>query len=228
MTIKAIVFDAYGTLFNVYAIASEAERIFPHHGEALAAMWRDKQIEYTRLRSMCSMYKPFWEVTQDALVFCCKKMNLDLDVNAQKSLMGQYANLPLFPENLEVLEQLQQQGYKLAVLSNANTEMLEGIVKSAGMETLLPHLLSADSVQKFKTAPEVYQLGTDLFGLPARDILFVSGNCWDVCGATWFGYASFWVNRTGSPLEELGVAPHGQGQSLTDLLDFVAQQSDQN
>ena len=228
MTIKAIVFDAYGTLFDVYAISTEAERLFPGNGDALAAMWRDKQIEYTRLRSMCAMYKPFWEVTQDALVFCCKKMQLDLDVYAQQSLMGQYAQLPLFPENRQVLEQLQQQGYKLAVLSNANAQMLDGVVKSAGMQSLLPHLLSADSVQKFKTAPEVYQLGTDLFGLPARDILFVSGNCWDVCGATWFGYASFWVNRLGAPLEELGVAPHGQGQSLTDLLAFVAQQSGKN
>jgi 2-haloacid dehalogenase len=222
MTIKAIVFDAYGTLFDVYAISTEAERIFPGNGDALAAMWRDKQIEYTRLRSMCAMYKPFWEVTQDALVFCCKKLNLELDVHAQQSLMGHYAKLPLFPENRHVLEQLQQQGYKLAILSNANAQMLDGIVKSADLQSLLPHLLSADSVQKFKTAPEVYQLGTDLFSLPAKDILFVSGNCWDVCGATWFGYTSFWVNRAGSPLEELGVAPHGQGRSLTDLLSFVA------
>ncbi|EGF33462.1 Haloacid dehalogenase, type II:HAD-superfamily hydrolase, subfamily IA, variant 2 [Oxalobacteraceae bacterium IMCC9480] len=228
MTIKAIVFDAYGTLFDVYSMSTEAERLFPGKGEALAAMWRDKQIEYTRLRSMCAMYKPFWEVTQDALVFCCKKMKLDLDVAAQQSLMGQYARLPLFPENRAVLETLQQQGYKLAVLSNANAQMLDGVVKSAGVQSLLPHLLSADSVQKFKTAPEVYQLGTDLFGLPARDILFVSGNCWDVCGATWYGYASFWVNRLDAPLEELGVTPHGQGQSLTDLLAFVAQQSDKN
>lgn len=228
MTIKAIVFDAYGTLFDVYAISAEAERIFPGNGDALAAMWRDKQIEYTRLRSMCAMYKPFWEVTQDALVFCCKKLHLELDVNAQQSLMGQYAKLPPFPENRLVLEQLQQQGCRLAVLSNANAQMLDGVVKSADMQSLLPHLLSADSVQKFKTAPEVYQLGTDLFGLPARDILFVSGNCWDVCGASWFGYTSFWVNRSGAPLEELGVTPHGEGRSLTDLLTFVAQHANKD
>ena len=222
MAIQAIVFDAYGTLFDVYSIAVAAEKLFPGKGEALASMWRDKQIEYTRLRTMCSMYKPFWEVTQDALVFCCKKLGVDLDFNAQHVLMGQYAKLQPFPENLAVLEQLQQRGFKLAILSNANTQMLEVAVKAAGMQSLFNHLLSVDSVGKFKTAPEAYQLGTDMFGTAAKNILFVSSNCWDVCGASWFGYQTFWVNRGGAPLEELGVTPRGEGRSLTDLLEFVA------
>lgn len=224
MTIQAIVFDAYGTLFDVYSISVAAEKLFPGKGEALAALWRDKQIEYTRLRTMCSTYKPFWEVTQDALVFCCKKLGLELDFDAQHALMAQYAKLQAFPENLAVLAQLQQQGFKLAILSNANTQMLEVAVKAAGMQSLFHHLLSVDSVGKFKTAPEAYQLGTDMFGTAAKNILFVSSNCWDVCGASWFGYQTFWVNRSGAPLEELGVTPHGQGASLTDLLDYVARE----
>lgn len=221
MTIQAIIFDAYGTLFDVYAIGITAEKLFPGKGQTLAALWRDKQIEYSRLRSMCSTYKPFWEVTQDALVFSCRKLELDLSFDAQHLLMAQYAKLPAFPENKSVLERLQQQGFKLAILTNANPQMLELAVKSAGMESLFDHLLSVDSVRKFKTAPEAYQLGTDLFGLPAKDILFVSSNCWDVCGASWFGYKTFWANRAAAPLEELGVTPDGEGRSLDDLLSFA-------
>ena len=223
MSFQAIAFDAYGTLFAVYSIGALAEKCYPGKGDALAALWRDKQIEYTRLRTMCSMYKPFWEVTQDALIFSCKKLGLQLDFDAQNILMGQYAKLQAFPENLAVLQQLRQMNLKLAILSNGNLHMLESAVNAAGMQGLFSHLLSVDAVKKFKTAPEAYQLGPDVFGLPAKKILFVSSNGWDVCGATWFGYTSFWVNRANAPMEELGVTPDGQGSSLTDLLSFVTQ-----
>ena len=223
MSFQASAFDAYGTLIDVYSIGALAEKCYPGKGDALAALWRDKQIEYTRLRTMCSMYKPFWEVTQDALIFSCKKLGLQLDFDAQNILMGQYAKLQAFPENLAVLQQLRQMNLKLAILSNGNLHMLESAVNAAGMQGLFSHLLSVDAVKKFKTAPEAYQLGPDVFGLLAKKILFVSSNGWDVCGATWFGYTSFWVNRANAPMEELGVTPDGQGSSLTDLLSFVSQ-----
>lgn len=225
MNVHGIIFDAYGTLFDVYGIARRAETIFPGRGAALAELWRDRQIDYTRLRSLSGMYKPFWELTQDALIFACRKLALDLTLDARITLMGEYARLPAFPENLAVLKALQDQGLKLAVLSNANPQMLDGVIDGAGMRPLFSHLLSADTVGKFKTAPEVYQLGTDVFGQPARTLLFVSSNCWDVCGAAWFGHPTFWVNRTGAPLEELGVTPTATGTSLNDLLQFVLQQS---
>ncbi len=226
MTYQAIIFDAYGTLFDVYSVNALAEKLFPGKGSLLAATWREKQVEYTRLRTMSGMYKPFWEVTQDSLVFCCKKLGLALDLNAQHALMSEYAKLPSFPENLEVLGKLKDQGLKLAILSNANPEMLEVIVKAAGMDAFFSQLLSADSVRKYKTAPETYQLGTELFGLAAKNILFVSSNCWDVCGASWFGYQTFWVNRGKAPLEELGVTPNGNGDSLAALLAFVSKAND--
>lgn len=221
MAIQAIVFDAYGTLFDVYSIGPLAEKIFPGKGMALAAMWRDKQIEYTHLRTLCATYKPFWEVTQDALVFSCRKLGLELGVDAQHDLMSQYAKLQPFPESRQALAQLREQGFKLAILSNANPQMLDAVVRSAGMEHMFHHLLSVDSVKKYKTAPEVYQLGTDIFGLAAKNILFVSSNCWDVCGASWFGYKTFWVNRAAAPAEELGVTPNGEGRTLDGLLEFV-------
>ncbi len=224
MTIQAIVFDAYGTLFDVYSIGALAEKLFPSRGAALAELWRDKQIEYTRLRTMCSTYKPFWEVTQDALVFACRKLGLDLTLDAQNSLMGQYAKLQAFPENLSVLQEIKTMGLKLAILSNGNPQMLDSAVEAAGMRGIFNHILSVDAVRKFKTAPEAYQLGPDVFGLSARNILFVSSNCWDACGATWFGYTTFWVNRAHAPLEELGVTPDATGSDMTALLSFVKQQ----
>ena len=222
MPIRAIIFDAYGTLFDVYSIGALAERLFPGKGSALAELWRDKQIQYSQLRTLCSTYKPFWEVTQDALVFSCRKLGLDLDLEAQNTMMGQYAKLQPFPENLAVLRQLKATGMKLAILSNGNPEMLAAVVQNAQMEDLFSHVISVETVKKFKTAPEAYQLGTDLLGMPARDIVFVSSNGWDVCGASWYGYTTFWVNRADAPMEELGVTPHGQGRLLSDLPAFIA------
>jgi 2-haloacid dehalogenase len=221
MTIQAVVFDAYGTLFDVYSISALAEKHFPGNGAAMAELWRAKQIEYSQLRTLCSTYKPFWEVTQDALVFVCKKLRLTLSFEAQNALMGQYAKLQAFPENLAVLKRLKDMGMKTAILSNGNPQMLDAVVKAAGMQDLFNHVLSVDSVKKFKTAPEAYQLAPDVFGLSARNMLFVSSNCWDACGATWFGYTTFWVNRAAAPLEELGVAPHAEGRNLQDLLQYV-------
>lgn len=223
MSIQAIIFDAYGTLFDVYSIGALAERLFPGKGEAVSALWRDKQIEYTRLRTLSNTYKPFWEITQDALVFCCRKLGLDLTLDAQTQLMGQYAKLQAFPENLAVLQALKADGFKLAVLSNGNPDMLDSAVQAAGMEGLFTQVLSVHSVQKFKTAPEAYQLGPDMLGIAAKDSLFVSSNGWDICGAAWFGYRTFWVNRAGAPREELGVTPNGEGRSLDDLREFVRQ-----
>ena len=223
MSIQAIIFDAYGTLFDVYSIGALAERLFPGKGDAVSALWRDKQIEYTRLRTLSNTYKPFWEITQDALVFCCRKLGLDLTLDAQTQLMGQYAKLQAFPETVSVLKALKADGLKLAILSNGNPEMLEPAIQAAGMQDLFTQVLSAHSVQKFKTAPETYQLGPDTLGIAARDALFVSSNGWDICGASWFGYRTFWVNRAGAPMEELGVTPQGEGRTLDDLRRFVTQ-----
>jgi 2-haloacid dehalogenase len=221
LSIRAIAFDAYGTLFDVYSVAALAEQLFPGKGAELAGLWRDKQIEYTRVRTLSGRYRPFWEVTEDALVFSARKLGLALTEDGRSRLMSQYACLSAFPENLGALKELKALGLPLAILSNGTPQMLDIAVKSAGMAGLFDHILSVDAVQKYKTAPEAYQLGPDAFKLPARDILFVSSNCWDVCGAAWFGYATFWINRSGQPLEELGVAPASEGNRLTEVVAFV-------
>ncbi len=223
MSLQALIFDAYGTLFDVYSIGALAERLFPGKGAAVADLWRDKQIEYTRLRTLSNTYKPFWEITQDALVYCCRRLELALTIDAQTQLMGQYAKLQAFPETLAVLQSLKRDGFKLAILSNGNPEMLDAAVQAAGMEGLFNQVLSVHGVQKFKTAPEAYQLGPDMLGVAARDTLFVSSNGWDICGAAWFGYRTFWVNRAAAPMEELGVTPNGEGRSLNDLQRYIGQ-----
>ena len=223
MSVHAIVFDAYGTLFDVYSIGALAERLFPGKGTALAELWRDKQIEYTRLRTLSNTYKPFWEITQDALVFSCRKLGLDLSLDAQTQLMGQYAKLQPFAESLAVLKALKADGLKLAILSNGNPEMLDAVVRAAAMSSLFTQVISVDSVKKFKTSPDAYQLGPDMLGVAAKDSLFVSSNAWDICGASWFGYRTFWVNRANAPMEELGITPNGEGRTLDDLHRFIQQ-----
>ena len=219
--IHAIAFDAYGTLFDVYSVGALAEQLFPGKGDALAAMWRVKQIDYTRIRTLCGQYRDFYEVTRDALRMAARTLKLDLDEPTEQRLMNQYACLSAFPENLGALKELKTLGLPMAILSNGTPQMLDIAVKSAGMGDLFDHLLSVDVVKKYKTAPEAYQLGPDAFGLPARNILFVSSNAWDACGATWFGYTTFWINRSGQPPEELGVAPSASGRQLTDVLALV-------
>ena len=221
MTLRAIAFDAYGTLFDVYSVGTLAEQFFPGKGTELAVLWRDTQITYTRIRTLSDRYAPFWQVTEDALVFSTRKLGLDLTEDARKRLMSQYACLSAFPENLGALRELKQLGLPLAILSNGTPEMLDIAVKSAGMNGLFDHLLSVEAVKKYKTTPEAYRLGPDAFKLPAREILFVSSNCWDAIGATWFGYTTFWINRSGQPLEELGVQPTAQGRLLTDVVSYV-------
>jgi 2-haloacid dehalogenase len=219
--IKAVAFDAYGTLFDVYSVGQLAEKLFPGQGNAISQLWRTKQIEYTWLRAMSGQYRTFWEVTEDGLVFTAQRLGLDLTDDKKRALMEQYNKLDPFPENLEVLKQLKGMGVRMAILSNGNPPMLEAAVKSARMEGLFEALLSVDSVKSFKTVPEVYRLGPDHFKLSAPEIVFVSSNGWDAAGATWFGYTTFWVNRAGNPTEVLGVRPVAEGKTLTDLVEFV-------
>jgi len=217
---RAVLFDAYGTLFDVYSVGLLAEQLFPGHGERLAVIWRDKQIDYTRLLTMSGRYQPFWDVTRAGLRFACARLGLALDAAAEERLMNQYRHLSAFPENRAVLAELQRRGVPAGILSNGDPAMLQVAVKSAGIADLLQHLISVDAVQRFKTDPAAYALGPQVMGLPARDILFVSSNGWDAIGATWHGYTTLWVNRAGLPLDPLGTEPTRTGSSLRDVLDF--------
>ncbi len=217
---KAVLFDAYGTLFDVYSVALLAEQLFPGHGERLAVLWRDKQIDYTRLLSMSGRYRPFWDLTRAGLRYAALRLGLALDGAAEDRLMNQYRHLSAFPENREVLAELQRRGVPTGILSNGDPDMLQVAVRSAGLAEHLQHVLSVHGVQRYKTDPAAYALGPAALKLAPREILFVSSNGWDAIGATWFGYTTLWVNRAGLPLEALDTEPTRTGNSLRDVLQF--------
>ena len=220
MSPKAVLFDVYGTLLDVYSVGLRAEQMFPGEGERLARAWRDKQVEYSRLVSMSGRYRPFWELTRDALRFCAAALRLPLDVAGEDSLMNQYRHLSAFPENRGVLQALADRNIRAGVLSNGDPEMLAVSIRSAGLTELVDPVLSVHATRRFKTDPAAYALGPAALGLAASEILFVSSNCWDAIGATWYGFTTLWINRYDQPLEQLGVAPTRSGQSLRDVLEF--------
>jgi 2-haloacid dehalogenase len=222
MSPKAVLFDAYGTLFDVYSVAMTAEQLFPGYGERLSLLWRDKQIDYTRLVSMSGRYRPFWELTRAGLRYAAQRLGLKLDAVAEDRLMNQYRSLSAFPENHEVLVELHERGVPAGILSNGDPEMLAVAVKSAGFGGLLQHVISVHSVQRYKTDPAAYALGPAALALAAKDILFVSSNGWDALGATWYGYTTLWVNRSGVPPEPFDTPPTRTGSSLRDVLPFFA------
>jgi len=232
---RAVLFDAYGTLFDVYSVAQLAEELFPGHGQALSVLWRDKQIEYTRLVTTSNHgahYQPFSVLTRAALTYAIKKLVVgsaqtltDEDFllehePAIEMLLAQYQHLDAFPENLAVLQQLKARGIPTGILSNGDAAMLQAAVHSAGLDGWLDHIISVDPIRKFKTHPEAYALGEQATGLAARDILFVSCNAWDALGATWYGYTTLWVNRYQLPFEELGTQASRTGADLRAVLDF--------
>ncbi len=226
--IRAVVFDAYGTLFDVYSMGALAEKLYPGQGAALSVLWRDKQIEYTRLISLADPdpqgsrhYQSFWDITRASLRYALARLRLTHMASDEDALMAQYAQLTAFPENLGVLQSLRQLGVATAILSNGSPEMLQSAVHSAGLDALLDAVLSVDSVRQFKTTPKSYQLVQDHFGFAAADVLFVSSNAWDALGATWFGFQTLWVNRQGLPPEAIGPAPHHTGSDLTEVLRVV-------
>lgn len=222
MKIRAVLFDAYGTLFDVHSVVLAVEQLFPGQGEKLSLLWRERQIEYSRLVTLSGApdlhYRPFWELTRAALQHSAERLALALTPAAEERLMNEYRHLSAFPENREVLAELKRRGVPAGILSNGDPEMLEVAVKSAGLGEWLAHVISVHPVRRFKPDPATYALGPAALGLPARDILFVSSNGWDALGATWFGYSTLWVNRSGAPAERLGPPPTFKGRSLRDVL----------
>lgn len=217
---RAVLFDAYGTLFDVHSVGALAERLFPGQGTALSQIWRDKQIEYTRLCSMSQRWRPFRELTRAGLMQAALRLRITLSDDARDALMREYLQLAPFAENREVLLALQQRGVRTGILTNGDTDMLQPLLRHAGFDALIDPLLSAESVRRFKTDNAVYDLGPQALGLAAGDILFVSSNGWDAIGATWYGYTTLWVNRAGAPLESLDTEPSRTGSSLRDVLSF--------
>jgi len=205
--IQAVVFDLYGTLLDVNSVVQACEDLFPGHGQALSAQWRQKQLEYSWQRSLMSDFADFDQVTADALRFSCARLGLPLDASSQSALCAGYLRLRPFPEVAAALAQLQARGLPLAVLSNGTRPSIDAAVRNAGLEPSFAHLISVDEVGIFKPHPSVYALAEQHLGLRRTDMLFVSSNAWDASGAAHFGFRTVWVNRGGLPFDQLGQQP---------------------
>ncbi len=217
--IKALVFDAYGTLFDVRSVLAGCEEVFPGHGANLTTLWRTKQLEYTWLRSLMGRYEDFWQVTQDGLVFACRSLGLAPTHDQIEHLLQAYLTLSPFPEIAAALETLG--GVPCSILSNGTPEMLDSVVRNAGLEGRFQHVLSVDLVRIYKPSPVVYQLAENRLGIRREEIGFVSSNGWDVAGGKTFGFQAFWLNRQNAPTEVLVVQPDRVIHSAMELTSVL-------
>ena len=211
----ALVFDAYGTLYDVHSVIALCERFWPGKGAAVSQLWRAKQLEYTWQRSLMRRYADFSRVTEAALRYACAALGLELRDAQLAELMRQYLNLSLYPEAMQALTALG--GRKLAILSNGSPDMLDPLVANSGLGQVLDAVLSVAEVGIFKPDPRVYQIAVDRLGVAKEAIGFVSSNCWDACGAKSFGFRTYWINRAGAPLHALDVTPDHTIARLTEL-----------
>ncbi len=218
-SVRALVFDAYGTLFDVQSIGTACEWLFPGRGADLSRLWRTKQLEYTWLRSLMGRYTEFEAITRDALGIACRTLGLELTQSDAILLMEGYRQLQLFPEVKDALAALH--GRKLAILSNGSPAMLNALVEHAGMFKLFHAVISVDELKMFKPHPSVYGLATQYLGVNANEIGFVSSNFWDVSGASSFGFRTFWINRNNSQPDALGFEPVAVVRRLDELMPYL-------
>jgi len=222
MPIKTIVFDAYGTLFDVTSVGRAVAQVTDSANQ-FAATWRAKQIEYTWLRTLMGRYAPFWQVTEDALRYTAARYELDLSAAQHDALMSAWLDVSPFPDVVAALPQLR--GHKRAILSNGTFAMLDAMVRAAHLRDQFDAVLSVETVQQYKPHPNVYTLIEQVLGTKLRETTFVSSNAWDVAGAASFGLRVVWINRAGLPMEELGFKPEaviGSLHELPDSLDLIS------
>jgi 2-haloacid dehalogenase len=213
MAIDVLLYDAYGTLWDVHSVMKRCERCWPGKGMAVSQVWRTKQLEATWLRSLMGRYVPFSTVTREALGFACDALHLPLQADHESELMGEYLRLAPFPDVADAL--MRKQAARTGILSNGSPDMLEPLVLHSGLK--FDAVLSVDAAKVFKPAPQAYQIALDHFGVPKERIGFVSSNFWDAAGAKSFGFTVYWINRAGVAAERLGFQPDRVVKSLAAL-----------
>jgi 2-haloacid dehalogenase len=219
-SIRACVFDAYGTLFDVNSAARQAEAALGDKWQPLAELWRSKQLQYTWLRSLTGRHVDFWQVTVEALDFALDSLKLR-DAQLRAQLMELYLQLSAYPDVEDTLVRLKAGGLKCAVLSNGSPTMLSAAVENAGIAELLDAVLSVEEVEIYKPHPSVYQLAVSRLNLKASAICFVSSNGWDAYSAKAFGFRVIWCNRSGQALERIPETPDAEIRTLSDLPQII-------
>ena len=245
MPFKAVVFDAYGTLYDIQSVAAVTEQAFPGHGDIITQIWRIKQLEYTWLRSLMQRYEDFAVVTRDSLIYTLRILGLPADAATLDRIIAKYLDLDPYPDARAALAAMKP--HRLATLSNGSPAMLGALVKASGFDTLLDAVISVDARQIFKPSPEAYALIEQTLCLAPSDVLFVSSNPWDVCGAKAFGLSVAWIERVTpqamaaaciktelvapltlfkalrTQMDELGFAPDYRIAALSDLPEIASQ-----
>ena len=215
---KAIVFDAFGTLFDVNSAAEKSKNKIGNKWENFANFWRTTQLEYTWLRSLMKKHKNFWQITEDSLD---KSMEtFQIDKSLRNDLLSLYKELSPYPEVKNVLENLKKKSFKLAILSNGTPELLNHLVKSSDLENLFDDIFSVEEVKIYKPDPKVYDMPVNKYKVSKGEITFLSANTWDVSGAGNYGYNSIWVNRNNSVFDKLDYKPKNEVKNLKQLLEL--------
>ncbi|OEH91754.1 haloacid dehalogenase type II [Bacillus solimangrovi] len=217
--IKAYVFDAYGTLFDVYSVFEEVEDIFPDKGEEISQLWRQKQIEYSFIRELIGRYRPFSQVTKEALQFACEQAGVSLNKEQEIRLMKKYNELTLYPEVKDVLHQLNPK--QKAIFSNGSSDMLNPLIERYSLMNDLDSLITADLRKFYKPVPASYMTVIETLHVKRENVLFMSSNSWDIIGAKSFGFNTAWINRGGKVMDKLGIDPDFVYKDLTGILDHV-------
>ena len=216
---KAIIFDAYGTLFDVNSAANSCKKEIGENWESFSNYWRTTQLEYTWLRSLMDRHKDFWTITEDSLDKSMKKFNINLSL--KKDLLSLYKKLSTFPEVMDVLKKLKNEKVKLAILSNGTYDLLEELVVKNHLENIFDDIFSIEDVKVFKPNSKVYNLPIKRYNFEKEEIFFLSSNTWDVSGAGNFGFNAIWVNRNHSIFDNLDFKPKIEIKNLSELIDIV-------
>ena len=217
--IKAIVFDAYGTLFDVNSAAEKCKGKIGDEWEGFANYWRTTQLEYTWLRSLMKRHKDFWQITEDSLDKSMKAFNIDSSL--KNELLNLYKALSPYPEVKEVLKKLKEKKYRLAVLSNGTSALLNELVKNNNLENIFDDLFSVEEVKIYKPDSKVYDMPIKKYQIKAEEIAFLSANTWDVSGGGNYGYNAIWVNRNNSIFDNLDYSPTNEVKNLKQLLEII-------
>ena len=217
--IKVIIFDAYGTLFDVNSAAERCKEKIGDKWENFANYWRTTQLEYTWLRSLMKRHKDFWQVTEDSLDKSL--LAFKIDPNMRSELLNLYKILNTFPEVKEVLKNLKEKKYKISILSNGTPDLLNGLVKSNNLEKMFDDIFSIEKVGIYKPDEKVYKMPIDKYKVTKNEIAFLSANTWDVSGAGNFGFNSIWVNRNKNIFDKLDYIPHNEVNNLKEILKLL-------
>jgi 2-haloacid dehalogenase len=217
--VKAIIFDAYGTLFDVNSAAKKCKDKIGDKWEVFANYWRTTQLEYTWLRSLMNRHKDFWQVTEDSLDKSIKAFKIDSSMRGE--LLDLYKILSTFPEVKEVLNNLKEKNYKLAILSNGTPSLLNELVKSNNLDSIFDDIFSIEEVGIYKPSSKVYDIPIKKFKIQKDEVVFLSANTWDVSGGGNYGYNSVWVNRNNNIFDSLDYIPQNQVKNLGELLDLI-------